>query len=128
MKATLMLDSVGKMIKCKSYKKNLIGGQDFKQIAKITNSFNGVVHAGRHPYVLTYIINGELKTTFINKSGILEDDWEFPFNGINLQGQELDESLINNFLIQQGYSEVMTNYSILKLINERYITVFSKPI
>ncbi|EHU1746141.1 Uncharacterised protein [Acinetobacter baumannii] len=128
MKATLMLDSVGKMIKCKSYKKNLIGGQDFKQIAKITNSFNGVVHAGRHPYVLTYIINGELKTTFINKSGILEHDWEFPFNGINLQGQELDESLINNFLIQQGYSEVMTNYSILKLINERYITVFSKPI
>ncbi|EGY5283238.1 hypothetical protein [Acinetobacter baumannii] len=128
MKATLLLDSVGKMIKCKSYKKNLIGSPDFKQIGKFTNRFNGVVHAGRHPYVLTYITNGELKTTFINKSGFLEHEWNFPFNGINLQGQELNESLINNFLIEQGYSEVMTNYSISKLINGKYILVLSKPV
>ncbi|MFY5955804.1 hypothetical protein ACOUXA_00070 [Acinetobacter baumannii] len=125
-KATILLDSVDEMIKCKSYKRNLAGNKEYRQISKSTVKFNEIVHDGRNPFALAYVINGEYKTAFISSNGILMHEWNFTYNGIDLQGRELDENIINDFLIQCGYADSMTNYAILKLINGNYSTVLNK--
>ncbi|EOR08683.1 hypothetical protein F896_01209 [Acinetobacter genomosp. 15BJ] len=125
--ATILLDSVDKFITCKSYKRNISIQSKYKIINKQRKSFNGIVHSGNHPFVLVYIINGEQKTSFITLTGIIENQWDQAYNGIGIRtGETLNERIINDFLIQQGYSEIFTNYVIFKYINGDYSAVLSK--
>ncbi|NNP71227.1 hypothetical protein [Acinetobacter sp. Ac_5812] len=126
-KATILLNSVDKLITCKSYEKNLTMRNGYKSVSKSTKSFNGVVHTGSHPYVLSYMLNGEHKKSFISSTGIIENQWGQYYNAIKIgSGDTLNENIINKFLIQEGYAELFSNYVIFKLVNGNYLAVLGK--
>lgn len=125
--ATIVLDSVGKLIKCKLNKRNLKELFKYKKINKSTTSYNGVVHDGRDPYAILYVSNDVQKLSFVSNSGFIHHEWNFNYNGIDLSGGKVvNEHVINEFLENQGYSDIMTNYYILKLENGNYSPVLRK--
>lgn len=126
-KAIIVLDSVGKLITCNLNKRNLKGLLKYKRINKFTTSYNGIVHDGRDPYAILYVCNDVQKLSFVSKSGFIHHEWDFHYNGINLSGGKvLNEHLIKEFIENHGYSDIMTNYFILKLENDNYSPVLKK--
>ncbi|MDC5173969.1 hypothetical protein OHW38_16960, partial [Acinetobacter baumannii] len=88
---------------------------------------NGVVHDGRDPYAILYVSNDVQKLSFVSNSGFIHHEWNFNYNGIDLSGGKVvNEHVINEFLEHQGYSDIMTNYLILKLENGNYSPVLKK--
>ncbi|HFX6145077.1 TPA: hypothetical protein ACIFB5_000470 [Acinetobacter baumannii] len=126
-KSTIVLESVGKLITCKLNNRNLKNLFKYKMIAKSTTSYNGVVHDGRDPYAILYVQNSMQKLSFITKAGFFHHEWDFIFNGIDMRdGKVLNEHVINEFLEQNGYADIMSNYLILKLKNGNYSPVLNK--
>lgn len=126
-KAIIVLDSVGKLITCKLNNRNIKELLKYERINKSTTSYNGIVHDGRDPYAILYVRNEEQKLSFVSNGGFIHHEWNFHYNGINLSGGKvLNEHLINEFLEYHGYSDIMTNYFILKLENGNYSPVLKK--
>ncbi|HHP4996373.1 TPA: hypothetical protein ACSB5N_003094 [Acinetobacter baumannii] len=119
--AKILLESVDSIIVCKNLKRTLKGNNEYRQIIKHFNRFNGIVHSLNFPYVLVYRLGDEVKTTFIHDSGYFENNWDFPYQMIGLlPGQQLDENLINQFLIDYNYASLFKTYVIYKFNGNEY--------
>lgn len=124
--ATIILESVESIIVCKKLVRTLKGNKDYRHVMKHFLTFNGIIHSNSFPYVLVYSMGDEIKTTFIHESGYLENDWNFEFNAIGLDpDQILDEKLINEFLIEYNYAKLFKAYNIHKLTDNGYEIVLS---
>ncbi|MCF4732850.1 hypothetical protein L1Y71_19130, partial [Acinetobacter baumannii] len=123
--AKILLESVDSIITCKNLKRTIKGNNEYRQVMKHTTSFNGIVHSNNFPYILVYRLGDEVKTTFIHDSGYLENDWNFPYQMIGLlPDEQLDEKLINKFLIDYNYASLFKAYVIYKFNGNEYEMVF----
>ena len=121
----IYLDSSSGLIKCKSEVKQELR-ETYRGVMKNTMSFNGIVHGNNYKYILVYRVNGEIKTTFIHKSGAIVNDWEYAYNYIKpSNGEEIDYNMIVGFLNKNGFSKVFENYNIYEITFHSYDLVYS---
>ena len=98
----------------------------FSEIAKSTRLFNGHVYNSDVAYFLCYYYDDSEHTAFIDKSGIIGNEWGFRYNNIGKSNPTPKE--VEKFLVDAGLSEIFTNYFCVKTEATKDVIVFRKKI
>lgn len=118
----LYIDIGHKLIKCsKQFKSDYL--QIFTHISKHNLTFNGHIYNDRVSYILSYYYDDKLHTAFIC-GGMVTNEWEFRPN--HLGNKEVTANQLENFLINEGFDSVFTNYQCYKVNFPRTELVFRK--
>lgn len=118
--AEIQIETIDKLVKCKTRKKPKLH-QNFRLATKKIRKFNGFVHRESYKYVLVYRINGNLKTTFIDNSGMFVNDWDFEFNKIKpANNNEIVADEIFIILKKYGLDKIFENYALYRIASNSY--------
>ncbi len=80
------------------------------EISKYTKSFNGFVYSDSVVYILVYSYNKKSYTAFVAKSGVIDNEWNFPYNFIQSQNNQINQNDVKNFLNTSPMKEIISNY------------------
>ena len=96
-KVEIYIKLFDKIIKCNehTYSKSNF---NFKQISKITKTYNNIVYNNRVSYILDYVLDGKLNTAFIYDSGAITEEWKLHYNFIKPHNEKITPNEIIGFL------------------------------
>lgn len=104
-----------KIIKCNGHtycKSNF----NFKQIVKITKTYNNIIYNTHVSYILVYALNGRSNTAFIYDSGAITEEWKLHYNFITPKNKKITSNEIIDFL--KSYCSEIPAYELLKVNNQ----------
>lgn len=100
------------VIKCKGMESNDNELPGLTNATRITNSFAGVCFNENTAFILEYVYNDKQHTAFIDKSGLIGNQWIFSINKID---SFENEDSIKNFLHETGLDQIFSNYICYKV-------------
>jgi hypothetical protein len=120
---SLYLDIGSGLLKCKKeLRKDSLSS--YLQITATTHNFNGHVYNGRLKYILLYNYDGKSHTAFIEKGGIINNEWEFSPNALNRN--HVSAEAIKEMLVTYGFHDMFTNYACFEVDFPRTKLSFQK--
>ena len=100
MNAKIHIETDDKVVKCESrHRPELLYKYD--RVSKNTVSQNGFIYDETVAYILVYVLNSNLKTAFIHKSGYIGNEWDFNPNHL---GEKATEQNILRMLNAHNFS------------------------
>lgn len=81
------------------------------KLIKHTKKFNGIVYNDQAAYAITYALDHETKTAFIDRSGIIGGDWPWTPNAIPSDRMFSKES-VKEWLVHAGFDRKLAAFEI----------------
>jgi len=120
----LHIDIGDKLLACKDEKKKPDTLKYFSQIGKRGVYFNGHIYNDHVIHILCYYYDEKPHTAFIDKSGIIGNEWGFSYNNIGKADASSDD--VREFLENSGLSDIFTNYLCYKVTYPEINIAFRK--
>ena len=122
-KVSLFLNIGNQLIECKKDKWK--GSEPpYTKLSTRTHDFNGHVYNENLKYILIYNYNGNSHTAFIDKGGMICNEWDFSPNG--LARNNINPEAIKQMLLKYGFHEMFTSYACLEVEYPRIKFLFKK--
>jgi len=121
----LYVDIGNKLVEClEERRQNSL--ECFSQITKSTIEFNGHVFNESVGYILCYFYDEKPHVAFIDKSGLIGNEWDFACNHLGKKNASVDD--VKEFLNVGGLGTIFSNYLCFKVAYPKTELVFKKSI
>jgi hypothetical protein len=117
-KVDIYLITHKKKIRCTTINPPSLNAMDYfghyRKVTKDTRTFNGKVYNERCKYAVTYRLDSEEKTAFIEDWGFITDGWEFKYNQVPEEYMSSKEK-VYEYLSSLGYDKFFEGMSVDEL-------------
>ena len=83
----------------------------YRKVIKDTRKFNGKVYNENCKYAITYRLDSEEKTAFVEDWGFITDGWEFKYNQVPKEYMSSKEK-VHEYLSSLGYDKFFEGMSV----------------
>ena len=83
----------------------------YRKVIKDTRTFNDKVYNEKCKYAITYRLDSEEKTAFIEDGGFITDGWEFKYNQVPNEYMSSKEKVVE-YLSLIGYDKFFEGMSV----------------